>query len=424
MNKKNAFLKLAFRNIVRNANRNKFVIASIAMGLSTIFWMKSIFSGHNQNMIQVATTTFIGAVQIHSPEFLKNKSVLEHFSTDELDQKLSSVQDISIAKRIYFPSLISTASDSSLGLVYGIEPEKESKVTELKNNLVRGSYLQEEPKDGCELKEIYLSEKLSDKLKADLGDKIVIMGQAVDGTTGNDLFRVAGIFNTGSGDFDQAHSFIHLRCAQSLAALQNRVHEVAIQPAKTIKKTDTELQEEIKKLFAGSEQTNKLEVTTWREFLPNLATMVRVNGGVMNMITFIFFLVITLGVVNSMLMSIFERTKEFGVMLALGVTPGQVRKIIFYESLMLALLSGAVGTLIGFAAVSYHHRYGFDITPFIGGKNKSSFVGFKFKPTVYPMIEWALYLKLLLLEISFIVLAGIYPAAKAARVEPIESIRS
>jgi ABC-type lipoprotein release transport system permease subunit len=424
MNQKNAFFKLAFRNITRNANRNKFVIASIAMGLSTLFWMKSIFSGHNQNMIQVATTTFIGSVQIHNPNFLKSKSVLEHFPTNELDQLLSNIKDISVTKRIYFPALISTANDSSLGQIYGIDPVNEEKITELKNNLVRGSYLTNETDATCTLKEIYISEKLSEKLKADLGDKIVLMGQAVDGTTGNDLFRVTGIFNTGSGEFDQNHSFIHLNCASDLASLQNRVHEVTIQPTVNSKKTDIELQEEIKTIFKSHEETKGLEVTTWREFLPSLATMVRVNAGVMNMITFIFFLVITLGVVNSMLMSIFERTKEFGVMLALGVTPGQVRKIIFYESLMLALLAAAVGTVIGFAVVSYHHHYGFDITPFIGGKNKSSFVGFKFKPMVYPIIEWTLYLKLLFLEISFIVLAGLYPAAKAARVEPIESIRS
>lgn len=418
MNQKTAFFKLAFRNVTRNTKSNRFVIASIASGLAALFWIKSIFVGHNQNMINVATTTFVGAVQIHHENFLQSKSISHHFADAPVDETLKTLPGVQWAKRIFFPGLLSTASESSMGIIYGVEPDAEGIVTDLKKNLKQGSYLTDETGE-CKHKEIYIGERLAKKLNVGLGDKVVVMGQDTNGTTGNDLFRVIGMFNSGSGDFDETHSFVNLPCARELAALPTHIHEIVM---KTEGKNDLERQSEIRDLFKARGLT-ELVPTTWREFIPNLSTMVRMNTGVTNMIILVFFIVTTLGVVNSMLMSVFERTKEFGIILALGVTPKQVKRIIFYESLILSAFAGILGTLLGFGLVSYYHYYGFDITPFIG-QAKNSFVGFKFTTMVYPIIDWKLYLTILGVEVLFILGAGVYPAMKASRLNPIDSIRS
>lgn len=420
MNKKNAFFLIAFRNVTRNSKSNRFVIASIASGLAAIFWIKSIFIGHNQNMINVATSTFIGGVQIHSSEFLQAKAIGHHFTDEPVDEALRGIQGIHWAKRIFFPALLSTSSESSLGIVYGVEPEPESGITELKKNLKQGNYLSSEASTACTQKEIYLSERLAKKLKVGLHDKVVVMGQAADGTTGNDLFRIVGLYNSGSLDFDENHSFVNIQCARELAALPNRIHEIVLNAAAL--KSDTDLQHEIQELFK-TRGLRDLEVTTWREFIPNLSTMVKMNTGVTNMIVLVFFLITTLGVVNSMLMSVFQRTQEFGISLALGVTPAQVKRIVLYESLIIALISGVLGAILGFALVSYHHRYGVDISPFIG-KAKNSFVGFRFQTIVHPLIDWTIYVAIFSVEIFFILIAGLYPALKAAHLSPVESIRS
>ena len=420
MNKKNAFFMIAFRNVTRNSKSNRFVIASIALGLASLFWIKCIFIGHNDNMINVATSTFIGGVQIHSREFLQSKSISHHFAYAPVEETLKKTPGIHWAKRIFFPALLSTSSDSSLGIIYGIEPESESQVTELKKNLKQGNYLSPEPNQSCTQKEIYLSERLASKLNVGLQDKIVVMGQAIDGTTGNDLFRVAGLYNSGSSDFDETHSFINFQCAQEIASLPNQTHEIVL---KSDEIPDQQQQLYLQNQFSANHELDHLEVTTWREFIPNLATMVRMNTGVTNMITLVFFLITTLGVVNSMLMSVFERTKEFGILLALGVTPNQIKRVILYESFILAVFSGIIGAIIGFTLVSYHHHYGMDITPFIG-KAKNSFVGFRFQTMVYPKLDWKLYFMFFSVEVLFILAAGFYPAMKAARLNPIESIRS
>ncbi|MBS1963046.1 MAG: ABC transporter permease [Bdellovibrionales bacterium] len=420
MNRKNALFKLAVRNVTRNSKNNRFVILSIAFGLATVFWVKCIFLGHNQNMINVATSTFIGGVQIHDPAFLKSKAISHHFADAPVEAVLRTVPGIRYSKRIFFPSLLSTARESSMGLLYGIDPNAEAEVTDLRKNLKRGRYLTPETGAACTRKEIYISEKLAEKLKTDLDGKIVVMGQATDGTTGNDLFRVAGIYDSGSGDFDENHSFVNLECARELVALPGDVHEIVL---RTDDKSDLDRQTEIRGLFSAHPETANLAVTTWREFVPSLETMVRMNTGVTNMVIFTFFLITSLGVVNSMLMSVFERTQEFGIILALGMTPAQVTRIIFYEGLVIALIAGTVSTLVGYALVSYHHRFGLDITPFIG-QAKNSFVGYKFTTRVYPVMAWKLYLTILATELAFLVTAGIYPALRAARLDPMESIRS
>lgn len=414
-------LKIAFRNVTRNSKSNRFVIISIACGIAALFWIKSIFLGHNQNMINVAASTSIGQVQIHSHDFLKQKSIMHHFSMDGISERLDGVPDTVWGPRVYFPSLISTAFDSSMGLVYGVEAAKESQITDLVKHIKEGTYLSSEETNQCKKREIIISQRQGKKLRAELGSKIVLMGQAVDGTTGNDLFHVVGLFDSGSPDFDDTHSFVSFQCAQELSAVGSDVHEIVVKGL--VHQTDQTIQQLVKDKLESDTTFKLLDVTTWREFLPNLSTMIKMNSSVSNLMTLVFLLVTTLGIVNSMLMSVFERSNEFGVLLALGVTPRQVKQIVLYESAMIALMSGVIGAIVGFSLVVYNHHYGMDISGFLG-EVKSSFVGFKFQTMVYPEVNPFLFLAFFGIEFVFILVAGLYPAYKAASLNPIDSIRS
>lgn len=389
---------------------------SIATGLAVLFWMQSIFTGHTRNMVDVATTTLTGNLQIYKKDYLEERSITDAFSSGSVEDTLEKTPDILYSKRIHFPSILSSGEDSTPVYVYGIEPETESRIVTLRDHLKEGEFLKSEENGQCTDKRVYLGARAAKKLKVHVGDKLVVMGQAADGTMGNDLFRVSGIFDSGSPDFDKTHVFTPIDCVKDIAALGERIHEIIIKT--TGRTTELDLQARLQ-----SQVGDALQVNTWRETVPTLSTMIRVNTAIVNMVTFVFFLVITLGVVNAMLMNVFERTKEFGVMLSLGMTPNQVRTLIVFESLVMGAVSALAGTLIGALAISYHGRYGFDISPFLG-KNGTSFVGFKFKSMVYPVFEWAAYLKLVVIEVLFIVAAGIYPAHRAAELDPVVTLRS
>lgn len=408
--------KLALKNLKRHAKRNRFAMASIASGLATLFWIQCIFSGHNRNTVDIATTTLTGNLQVYKSGYLDERALLDSFDPAPVEAAVAGKTDVILAKRVHFPSILSSGEGSTPVILYGIDPERESQIITLRENLTEGEFLKAEAGDECSANALYLGARAAKKLRVTIGDKIVVMGQAVDGTIGNDLFRVMGIFDSGSPEFDKNTAFATRPCVARVALTGDRVHEVILKTS-PVDGVDLALQSELQSRLPSS-----LQVNTWRETVPQLSTMIRVNTGIMNLITVVFFLVITLGVVNAMLMNVFERTKEFGVMLSLGTTPAQVRWLIVFESLTMGILAALFGTLLGTAAIFYHAKMGFDITPFLG-KNGVSFVGFKFKSMVYPSFEWGHYLKLVLIELAFVVGAGIYPAHRAAGLDPVETLR-
>ena len=164
-----------------------------------------------------------------------------------------------------------------------------------------------------------------------------------------------------------------------------------------------------------------LKLTTWREAVPPLAGMVTFNEATLLLISLVLFGVTAFGVVNTLLMSVFERTREFGVMLALGVTPMGVCTLILIEAALIGVLAAGIGTLIGVAAVSYHHHVGFDLRPFLG----TDFVVNQFKLTtiVHPIFSFDRYFILIGATMFFATVAGLIPAMHAAKMNVVEAIR-
>lgn len=409
----NLLLKMAIRNIIRNARRNLFTILSIAFGLSFLFWIQCILNGHNKNMIDTVTSTFTGDIQIHQNSFLEERLTQFYFSPSaKMIEGLNQLK-IPWAKRVYFPSIISNGNISYPVVLVGIEPETEGRITNIKSEVFSGNFLDNSTE--CGPGPILISEKLAKKLEVELDDKVVVLGQDANGSLGNQLFRAKGLFKTNSLDFDKYYVFTTLTCAQNIAAV-NGIHEIVM-------KTGYRSGEDFESLGrVNSILDPNTSTSTWKDLVSGVANMIKFNNAMSALISLILFSVVTLGVINAMLMNIFERVREIGIMLAIGTTPVQVRIIIIFESLFIALLGAFIGTVLGLFVVAYHQGVGFDLTPFLG-KDGNSAVGFAFKTTVFPIIEWSKYLKLVGLEVVFILLAGFYPAMKASKIKPIDTIR-
>jgi ABC-type lipoprotein release transport system permease subunit len=405
-------LRIAARNLFRNLRRTIITMLTIAFGLAVILWLQCVLAGRNKHIIESITTTYTGNVQLFREDYLKDRLI--QFSFAPIALPAGMPEGTFAAQRIHLPALVSSGEQSVPIQLEGIEPEAEARVTNVKHNLSKGEYLVNDPGPDCESRQIYIGKKLSDLLKVDVGNKIVILAQAADGTLGNELFRVKGIYDSGSPDFDKSFAFAPISCVAKVGAITG-IHEIAIRIPDIGK--EFEVRDALAKIAPPG-----VKVTTWRESLPGMATMVKYNEATLVMIASMLFIVITLGIVNTLLMSVFERTREFGVMIALGTTPWQLRSLVVLESLTLGIVASAIGMFLGAAVVLYHQKYGFDLKPFLG--DHSSLDQFRLDLTIYPVFKFIPFLKSVATMMGFIVLAGLYPAWRASMLKPVEAMRS
>lgn len=369
-------------------------------------------AGRNKNVIEKITTSYTGNLQVSRKDYFKDRIINQYFSKIEnLNENLPPQSFVS--GRIHLPALISSGEQSLPIMLEGIEPANESHITNFEENLVEGKYLEEDKSEDCELRQIYLGRAIAVLLNVQVGQKVVILAQAADGSLGNDLLRVKGIFDSHSTDFDKRYAFTTLNCVKKIGGIQG-LHEMVVGLANPAQ--EKEAQKNLQRQL-----DDKFLVTTWRESLPSVASLVKFNDAVLIMISFMLFVVITFGIINALLMNVFERTKEFGVMLALGTSPQKLWILIVIECLMIGFFASIVGTLLGLAAVYYHKTHGFDLSPFLGEK---SYAGdFYLDLIIYPIFEFGSYVKSVAATLFVVVVSGLYPAYRASRFNPVDTMK-
>jgi len=390
-------------------------MSSIAFGLAVVLWLECILAGRNKSMVDQITSTRTGHIQIHRKDYLQDKLIQQTFQIPAPELAQSLPQGSQYSPRIYLPSMVSSGEQSTTILLMGVDPQAESQVTHLNSHLTKGDYLAPEPSEDCPSHQIYIGQALAELLKVNVGNKIVLMTQAADNTLGNDLFRVKGIFSSGSADMDKSVAYAPLNCVKKLGVLTG-IHELAI------KLDDSQMIPTVIPKISSTVQ-QQLKVSTWKEALPSIAALLQGNEALVSMISAVLFIVISLGTVNILLIGIFERIREFGVMIALGTSPLQLKAMVILESIFLAIGSSILGTLLGTLIVYYHMKVGFDISPFWG--NQGAVIDqFRLAQLIYPAFRIIPYLKSVGYTLIFILIAAVYPAIKASRLKPVEAMRS
>lgn len=410
------YLLLAIRNLRRHLRRTLLTISGMALGFAVLFWLQCILKGTNQQIVDTVTSTQVGHLQIWRAEYVDDP--LTQYSFEANAEKLTQIvpPGTRISERVHLPALISSGEQSAPILLNGIHAEDEAAVTNLKTNLVSGEYLSKAEDLDCQDREIYMGRALANLLKVRLGEKVVIMAQATDGTLGNELLRVRGLFDTGSNAFDRNFAYSTVACVRKIGVIRG-AHEITLKlPANTdLEKVKTKLEMGLRAVG------DHLKVTTWKDVVPALAGMVSFNDATLLLISLVLFGVTTFGIVNTLLMSVFERTREFGVMLALGLTPSGVCTLILTEAALIGALAVVIGTLLGVGAVIYHQHVGFDLQPFLG--NGISVNQFKLDSIVHPVFSFGRYFILAGSTVLIATLAGLFPALHAARMNVVEAIR-
>ena len=401
------FLKIAWRNILRNRYRSFITVLAVAIGFSSLIFIRAFVDGAHYQMIENYTDLVSGHIQIHKKGFQANMGL--QFSINE-PQKISTILAnspgvLSFSKRVKDYALISSAEYSSGILLLGVEPEKEKEITKLYKRLRQGKFISGDT-------HIVIGKDLAKSLNVKLGDKVVVMAQGFDGSLSSASYRITGLLDAGTEDIDKNLALISLKAAQDLLVLENRVSEFVIR-ANSINNVDT-----VSTSLKNALDMKNLEVFTWKEISPILLQWVEFDVAFVNIILLVVLLVVAAGILNTLLMGILERTREFGIMLALGTKRMQIITMVALESLILTIIGIIIGYVVGAGASIYFGLKGINLSVFSTALN-DYYTG----SIIYTRLSSGYLLGYGLVVLITSLIVSIYPAWRAANLKPVEAIR-
>ena len=409
--------RIGWRNLGRNRKRTFITALGLGAGYFAVVFIVGWADGLKAEMVENGTGILTGQLQVHAADYRPERSLYDTIGaragTDVSALLEAVVSDPAIeaaAPRVYAGGLVSSGESTSAAMIMGVDIELEPRVSRILTGIEEGQV----PRPGRN--EIAIGHEMARQLGIGMGDEVVLVVPAADGSMGNDLFRVAGIYRTGMTELDHAYALVPIDSLQTLVALDpGRIHEIAA--ATTDAWLAPEAAERIAQALAPTGLD--LEVVPWTVLRPDMLDYTRlVESWYLIIIGFVFAIAI-FGVANSMLMATFERRREFAVMLALGTTPVQVVLTVLYEALALGVLSLLVGAAVTFPLMMWWHNAPLDLS-FIYGD--FTMFGALMRPTLrveynLPMAVWA---AAALLFTAFV--AALYPAAQAARVPPADTL--
>lgn len=404
------FMLIAGRNILRNPRRTAITAGGTAFGIVAFVFLFGFFDGFGEDLTENSTRYVTGHVQLERAGFrLDYATELAFDGADALLRQLRAAPEVeAAAPRVQVQALASSAAKSEGILLVGIVPAAEREVTFIERTIVAGK-----PLSAGSDRDILIGRKLAERLAVKPGEKVIVMAQAADRELGTGAYRVSGIFATESGSFDGAMAFVTLPAAQSLLALGSRVSTInlRLRDRDALPKTLPGLQ--------GLVAPAGLSLAPWQALLPQIEQMVRLIRVFSNILLVIAFIVIAMAIMNTVFMAVTERTREFGVMMALGTPPAAIQRMVVYETLALMLLASFIGYGVGFMLVDYFGRQGIDLSEFFRGY--STIPGLT--GIVHPKFVASRIAVPGLVLFAASVLVSLYPAARAARLDPVRAIR-
>ena len=411
-------LHLAWRNLWRNPRRTLISMAAIGFGYAMLLFVACLMAGLRQQMIESGTDLLLSDAEVHAPDYYPDRPIQKTLGgrngtgVSALRAEIAADPRVQAASpRVYGYGLVSATQQSVGAQLLGVVPDLEQKVTVLQARMVRGSYLNERMPKG-----VVMGDKLAIAIGVDVGSEIVLLAPAADGSMGNDLYTVTGLFRTGLDAMDESLVVMPLASLQELLRLApERVHEVGIKLHDISTATTAAA-----KLEAQLSKTIPVRVRPWEELAPELANYVQFNRSVTVILFLIFFVLAAMGIANTMLMAIIERTHELGMLMAVGMRPIQMVGLIVAEAAGLAVASLVMGAALGSPLLWYLQVHGLNLG---GERGAVSLAGIVVGPLWYGRQDFTAYTQAAVGLAITALASALYPALRAARFRPAEALR-
>ena len=401
-------LLISWRNIWRNKKRSLVILVAIAAGLLGGIFTSALMLGMLDQRFSTAIEQHISHIQIHDPEFI-TYNMPEYLIDDwEKVQKMlnEDEQVLSFSTRTIANGMLLSAHLSRGVEIKGVDPEAESSTTGLDKNIVDGRYFE----DGMR-NPVLIGRSLAEKTRLQTGSRLVLTFQDENSELVSAAFRVAGIYQTANTGSDENNVFVLRRQLDEYLSDRTMVHEFAL------------IIDDLKNIdyIAGrySERFPHLSVRTWADISSELSYLQQMSGLMLVIILGIILFALAFGLVNTMLMSVYERIRELGMLMAVGMNKKRVFGMIMTETILLTFSGAVSGIILALLTISYTGKKGIDLSV-VGGDSMNVY---GFPSMVYPQLDTNSLLSLIVLVSLTAIATSVFPALKAIRLLPAEAVR-
>jgi len=400
-------IKLSWRNLWRNPTRTNVTISAVALCIAILIIFQSMIVGLIEKAVFNTTNLIIGEVQIHANDYLNDRSIYKSLKNREKIKSIAKKNNIGFVERSYGFGLISSGTKSAGTQFWGVNPESELQHFNFAKHMDEGNFL-----TNSSLNKIVLGKKLALSLAAKVGSELVVFVQGADGSLGNELFYVSGILKNVADNIDRGAAIILKNDFDILFSSNDLIHEIALNSKGNFEP------EEIQDLMSA--ELKDVEIDTWKQLMPTISLMTeKMSVFMRTLFSLIFTIAAGLGIMNTMIMSTYDRMKEFGIIRAIGATPWRIIKQVSLEAITLTVIASIIGTIVGLSVALYFQKYGFDVS---GGQGNLSFGGVVMDPIWKASVSLEIVLLPITLMILICVISSLYPASIAARIKPVEAI--
>ena len=400
-------ITIAWRNLWRNHRRSLIMLTAIAIGLWGMIWMTALMRGMVDQMIDDAINTLSGHVQVHAPGYLDDPSIEHNIPAVEdnpqLQQLLDSTQVTAWSQRVRVPAVIRSERDVYGVTLIGIDPEREVGLSFIADSVNEGRYL-----ETAADKQVLVGRKLLEQLETKPGRRIVLMSQDPDNNIAERGFRIAGVFDADLQATETGYVFAGIDTVRKMLRMGDVVSEISL--LGTDYRDVDGLAQEVQTV------SDYGETKTWLQLDPYMASMLNVMDGFIFIWFGVIFLALSFGLVNTLLMAVFERTREIGLIQALGMQPGSILFMVLVESLIMLLIGLFAGNLLSWLTI-LPIRDGIDIS---GVSEGLEWAGMS--STLSPSVLASDVLLANSIVLVLGVAASLLPAWRASRKVPVEAI--
>ncbi len=403
------YLRLSWRNLWRHRRRTLIVVASIGFCLAMMIFYDGMIGGFEQAIYGNAINVLGGNLQVHAEGYSAKpgQKPLLPLPDDQavLRAALAQPEVVAASRRIVTGGLASNRKGAFAVGIIGIEPEKEQTISLVAQRAASGRFLA-----STDLDQVYIGNGLAKEMEVSVGDRITLAGRDTRDQMRSRSMTIVGIFDVGLSDLEKQTVYISLAAAQDIYGLRSQSTEVMI----SLKQIGSELAV----MRALKASLNGYEIATWQTSFPYLESAINTKSGVMNVFGVIILAIAGIGILNMLMMAVYERTREIGVIGALGMKPGQISLLFLLEGALMGLIGVGIGIGLGLAINLIIGSVGLDFASYTGLTDYMALLSGKVYTT--PGLDNLAQRTTAVVVIA--ILSALYPAAEAARNEPAESL--
>jgi len=398
-------IKMAWRDLGRNRRRSFFSALALGIGLALLLLIASVLDGEMRGSMDTAINLQSGHLQVQSKTYNVDKMSLDWQDLVEnpaqIAAQVSALEPVKVATPRLFVSGIVGSGEQSAGVrIYGVDTASAANAP-YKDGMIAGSYINNDDRDG-----VLMGQTLADKMGLKAGDTFNLLVNTSNGDVDEQQFTIRGIYSTRTPGFDESTLIMPIAKAQAISGAGDRASTIFVL-LKDREQTDA---------VVNALQSSQYQVKTWRQLNDVLVQTEQLSSGYMVLIYLIVLAITATVIVNTLIMAVFERTREIGILTAIGMKSRRVMTMFFAESALLAVAGIIIGLILGGMMVWYFTTYGF----FIGNMGVN---GIMLGERIYAHLTLNDAVTLSLLAFVVTLLAALYPALLAARMEPVVALR-